>query len=135
MLKKSFLIVFLVLVPFILFSEILENSSNLLYNSKLEGSGIFAAPKGTVNPGKYLANKAPKQVTPGIKELTGQYIDDLGKVQPWKAHYDQYGRLIGRTDFNAGNITQGIPDIHYHLYEWGAGKTPLEIGSHIPGEF
>lgn len=85
--------------------------------------------------GQYLAKKAPEQVTPGTRILTGQYIDDLGRVQPWTAHYDEYGRLVGRTDFNAANKAANIPSTHYHTYEWGPGKTPLETGSHIPGEF
>lgn len=55
--------------------------------------------------------------------MSGQYVDDLGRVQPWKAYYDEYGRLVGRTDYNAGNKAQGIPDTHYHTYEWGPGKT------------
>jgi len=38
---------------------------------------------------------------------------DLGRVEPWTAHYDEYGRLIGRTDYNAGNLAEGIPDTHY----------------------
>ena len=87
------------------------------------------------NVGNYLAGKAPKQVMPGIRKLEGQYVDDLNRVQPWKAFYDEYGRIIGRTDYNAGNIAQGIPNIHYHTYEWGPGKLPLETGSHIEGEY
>jgi YD repeat-containing protein len=87
------------------------------------------------SPGNYLVSKAPKQVTPGIRVLNGQIIDDIGRVQRWKAHYDEYGRLIGRTDYNARNLSQGIPDTHHHIYEWGPGKNPLEIGSHLPGEF
>jgi len=79
--------------------------------------------------------KAPNQVEPGVCELEGQHVNDQGRVEPWKAHYDEYGRLIGRTDYNAGNQAQNIPDTHYHTYEWGPGKTPLETGSHIPGEF
>jgi YD repeat-containing protein len=85
--------------------------------------------------GSYLAKKAPFQVTPGTKVLQGQYVDDLGRVQPWKAYYDDFGRLIGRTDYNAGNLSQGIPNIHHHTYEWGPGRTPSKTGSHIPGEY
>ncbi len=85
--------------------------------------------------GEYLTGKAPTQVSPGIRYLEGQYINDLGEIQPWKAYYDEFGRLIARTDYNAGNIAQKIPDVHYHLYEWGAGKTPYEYGSHIEGEY
>ncbi len=33
------------------------------------------------------------------------YVNDKGRVEPWNAKYDQYGRQIERTDFNAGNIT------------------------------
>ena len=82
-----------------------------------------------------VGSKAPKQVAPGVRELEGHYIDDLGRSQPWRAHYDEYGRLIGRTDYNAGNRAQGIPDIHHHRYEWGPGRTPHEVQGHIPGEF
>ena len=85
--------------------------------------------------GDYLSKKAPNQVKPGTRQLKGQYVDDLGRVQEWEAHYDEYGRLIGRTDYNAGNKAQGIPDTHYHTYEWGPGKTPFESGSHIEGEY
>jgi hypothetical protein len=67
--------------------------------------------------GEYLAGKAPKQVKPGVLVLEGQYVDDLGRVQPWRAHYDEYGRLVGRTDFNAGNRAAGISDTHHHVYD------------------
>ena len=86
--------------------------------------------------GEYLAGKAPQQVTPGTASLTGQYVNDLGRVEPWTAHYDEYGRLIGRTDYNAGNASQGIPDVHYHTYEYGPGyESGFESGAHIPGEY
>lgn len=54
---------------------------------------------------------------PGVRYLEGQYVNDLGVVQPWKAYYDEYGRLNARTDYNAGNIKENIPNIHYYLYE------------------
>lgn len=91
--------------------------------------------KGPMIPGNYLAGKAPTQVTPGTRTLNGQYVNDLGRVEPWSAHYDNYGRLSGRTDYNAGNKAQGIPETHYHTYEWGPGKTPLETRSHLLGEY
>ena len=87
------------------------------------------------SPDKIFSTKAPKQVTPGTKELNGQYINDKGRVEPWEAHYDEYGRQIGRTDYNAGNNTQGIPDTHYHTYQYGPGMNGMETGSHIPGVF
>ena len=72
---------------------------------------------------------------PGTEVLEGQYVNDLGHVQPWRAHYDQYGRLIGRTDFNAGNKAANIPSIHYHTYGLQPDGTIFETGSHIPGVF
>jgi len=97
-----------------------------------EGAG--SAGQATGNVGQYLARKAPHQVTPGTRVLHGQYINDLGRVEPWTAYYDQFGRLIGRTDFNAGNVAQGIPSTHHHIYWWRAGYTPGHI-DHIPGVF
>jgi hypothetical protein len=82
-----------------------------------------------------IGSKAPHQVTPGIRELEGHYIDDLGRSQPWRAHFDEFGRLIGRTDYNAGNRAAGIPDIHHHRYSWGRGMNPMETGSHLMREF
>jgi hypothetical protein len=91
-----------------------------------------------VTVGRYLAGEAPLQVQPGVRNLTGYKIETSGaapRVQPWTASYDQYGRLIGRTDFNAANPAVGIPDTHYHTYQWGTGMNPLETGSHLPGEY
>ena len=89
-------------------------------------------------PGEYLAGKAPMQVQPGIRTLEGQYVNSMGRVEPWKAHYDGFGRQIGRTDYNAGNATAGIPSTHNHTYGYFGGRrsgTWMETGSHIPGEF
>ena len=97
--------------------------------------GQPVAPRPATGVGQLVAGKAPNQVQPGIRVLEGQYVNDLGQVQPWRAHYDQFGRLIARTDFNAGNAAAGIPDVHHHTYQWGPGMNPLETGSHIPGEY
>jgi RHS repeat-associated protein len=93
-------------------------------------------------PGQYLidkAFKAPKQITPGTPVLRGEYINDRGpggvRVEPWEAYYDQYGRLIGRTDYNAGLPGRNIPDVHHHVYEYGPGRNGAEIVSHAPGEY
>jgi hypothetical protein len=53
------------------------------------------------------------------------------ELSPWEAHYDEYGRLEARTDFNAGNKTQGIPSTHHHIYEYNE-KFPVgrEVISH-----
>jgi uncharacterized protein RhaS with RHS repeats len=81
-------------------------------------------------------SKAPRQTTPGTKALEGQYINDQGRVEPWKAHYDEYGRQIGRTDYNAGNKSAGVPATHYHTREYNA-QFPLgtSTGDHLPGEY
>ena len=86
-------------------------------------------------PATVFSAKAPKQVTPGTRTLEGQYINDKGRVESWRAHYDEYGRQIGRTDYNAGNRAEGIPDTHHHTYEYGPGRNGMETGSHIPGEY
>lgn len=83
-----------------------------------------------------FSSKAPRQVTPGTRELEGHYVDDRGRVQPWRAHYDEYGRMIGRTDYNAGNRTAGIPDTHHERWEYN-NEFPLgrKAQNHISGEF
>jgi hypothetical protein len=97
---------------------------------------ILAAPVEAQVPGGYLAGKGPAQVEPGVTQLSGQYVNDLGRVEPWTAYYDEYGRMIARTDYNAGNVTDGIPSVHYHVYEYNA-EFPFghEIQSHVPGEY
>lgn len=83
-------------------------------------------------PIEVFSSKAPMQTTPGTKQLSGVYINDLGKAQPWKAAYDKYGRLVERTDFNARNIKHGIPEIHYHTIEY-LPKGQLLKQNHIEG--
>jgi RHS repeat-associated protein len=85
--------------------------------------------------GLYLASKAPLQVEPGITQLEGQYINDLGQIQPWRAFYDDYGRIVIRTDYNAGNAAAGIPDVHSAFYQYGPGYSPFRIINHVPGEY
>ncbi len=93
--------------------------------------------KAAVDGATALANdgifvgEAPTQVTPGIQTLEGIYKSSNGKIQPWTGHYDHYGRMIGRTDFNAGNKTAGKPAIHYHAWEYGPGyANGKEVLSH-----
>ena len=92
------------------------------------------SPSGQKPPGEYLAGKAPDQVTPGVKSLRGQHVNNQGRVEPWTAHYDQYGRQIGRTDYNAGNKAQGIPNTHHHHFNYGPGVNKQDLG-HFPGEY
>ena len=93
-----------------------------------EGGGV---------PGIYLAGEAPRTVTPGTRSLSGVHVNDQGRDEPWVAYYDEYGRLIGRTDYNAGNKAQGIPSVHYATYDWNApyGKDGRMTANHLPGEF
>ena len=65
---------------------------------------------------KFLTRNAPTEAYPGITEMTGFHVNGEGRVEPWHAYYDEFGRLKARTDYNAGNKKAGIPDIHHHLY-------------------
>jgi hypothetical protein len=96
--------------------------------------GVFVAPR-LVSMQIFEIQSCRTQVQPGTRRLEGQYINDQGRVEPWVAHYDEYGRMVGRTDYNAGNMAAGIPSTHYHSYEYGPGRNGAEIESHVPGEF
>lgn len=88
------------------------------------------------NDDDIFSSKAQDQTAPGTKTLEGQYINDKGRVEPWEAHYDEYGRQIGRTDYNAGNKAQDIPDTHYHTREYNAQfPEGRRTGNHLPGEY
>ncbi|MCR5058221.1 MAG: hypothetical protein K6A81_06355 [Clostridiales bacterium] len=65
--------------------------------------------------GEYFKGKtgnAPYQVAPGTRRLEGVHVTNSGVEQPWIAYYDEYGRLIARTDYNAPNPASGIPSTH-----------------------
>jgi len=49
---------------------------------------------------------------------------------------DDCGRIIARTDYNAGNDAAGIPNIHHHTYEYDS-QYPFgcTTGDHIPGVY
>ncbi|RFA31089.1 hypothetical protein CAL65_22585 [Alkalilimnicola ehrlichii] len=100
------------------------------------GGGAGDVLKEGTFPDELFSKKAPKYIAPGTKTLEGQYINDRGRVEPWKAHYDDYGRQVGRTDYNAGNRAAEIPDTHYTRYEYDA-KYPdgRQVDNHSPGEF
>ena len=55
-----------------------------------------------------------------------QYVDGLGRVQPWEVHYDDFGRMIVRADYNAGNAVEGYESTHYHTY--GYRGNPSGVG-------
>jgi RHS repeat-associated protein len=77
---------------------------------------------------------APDQVTPGIENVKGVYDGEHG-AQPYSAHYDEYGRQVGRTDYTSAPDATNHPDPHYHTREYGPGYGPKgkESGP-VPGE-
>lgn len=83
--------------------------------------------------GARAVGEAPWIVKPGVRVLEGIHVDDLKRQHPWRAHYDEFGRLIGRTDWDPRNLP-GIPPVHYHTYKWTRGGV-IETGKHIPGEY
>jgi len=44
--------------------------------------------------------------------------------------------MLARTDFNAGNTTQSIPNMYHHVYEHNP-QFPLgrQVQSHVPEEY
>ena len=85
-----------------------------------------------------LGRVAPDQVEPGIRYLEGQYIRDgrngTGRVEPWKAYYDEYGRIYARTDYNASDPSKSISATHHHLPIWTrGGKYGEDV--HYEGEY
>ena len=91
-------------------------------------------------PGNYWRqsslNDAPRTTTPGTQSISGIHVNNLGQEEPYTAYYDEYGRIIGRTDYTRGNRAEGIPPIHFHVFQWNE-EFPLgfELNAHFPGEF
>ncbi len=121
-----------------------SNDGKEFNNKSYSSFADLMTPEEAARYKKYFVKDAPYNVSPGLYELKGIHIHhnnltNIDEIQPWKAHYDDWGRLIARTDYNAGNKKQNIPDTHYHLYEWGiqfgGGKSPHEYASHLKGEF
>jgi hypothetical protein len=103
-----------------------DGNIDLNFNSTVEK----ATPTGI---GARAVGEAPKFLRPGVRVLEDIYLDDLGRQHSWCAHYDEFGRLIGRTDWDPRNLP-GIPPVHYHTYKWTRGGI-IETGTHIPGEY
>jgi hypothetical protein len=83
--------------------------------------------------GRGLGAKAPDQVTPGVRQLEGQYVDDVGQVQPWRAQYDEYGRQVERTDFTDLPDPSTHTNPHHHTREYGPGYGPKGKDTRHPG--
>jgi hypothetical protein len=124
-----------------------EDKPYTVYNLTVEDDHTYFV--GTVGGGTWVHNagcigtadelfsvsgKAPWHTAPGTDTLEGEYVNDIQQVQPWRAHYDQFGRQIGRTDYNAGNPVDNIADTHYHTYGYNNGIR-YPILDHVPGVF
>ncbi len=113
---------------------------NDLMLSLLESDGDAATPEGDTHEGADVARggrglgaKAPDQVTPGVRQLDGQYVDDVGQVQPWRAQYDDYGRQVERTDFTDLPDPSTHTNPHHHTREFGPGYGPKGKETYHPG--
>ena len=78
----------------------------------------------------YLSHKAPLQTTHGIRQLNGTHITSNGRAEPWVAHYDEYGRQIGRTDY-----TRGPHGTHHHTREYLEYPDNVKVTDHIEGVY
>ncbi len=118
------------------------NSSNTTDNTSTSST---SATSSTSSPGDYMqgdngpSNYAPSQTTPGTQSLSGVHVNDLGREEPYEAYYDDYGRQIARTDYNAANRAENISEIHTHLriyneYYPSGIDLPPDL-DHIPGEY
>jgi len=77
--------------------------------------------KGECSSSGVGGGKAPDQVTPGVRERNGHYVDNLGNAHRWRARYDRYGRQIERTDFTRSPEPSTHTNPHHHIREYGPG--------------
>jgi hypothetical protein len=104
------------------------------------GRGLSGVLNRGTFPDAVFSGKAP-ELSPGHRTLRGLYVNDRGQPEPWIAHYDQFGRMIARTDCTRGNKAAGIPPIHHHLYYWHQGRMYPAVspvvpqGDHHPGMY
>ena len=78
--------------------------------------------------------KAPDQVTPGITNVKGEYDPPTrSQPEPYSAHYDQYGRQIGRTDYTDQPDPSCHTNPHHHIREYGPGYGPKGKETYFPG--
>ena len=115
--------------PYTVYNLTVEDAHTFFVGSAGGGTWVHNTCTGTADELYSNTGKAPWQTTPGTNTLEGQYVNDIKQVQPWRAHYDQFGRQIGRTDYNTGN-----PATHFHTYGYNNGIR-FPILDHVPGEF
>lgn len=91
------------------------------------------AAKGADDAGEYLAKKASRHVLrePGFwRECTRTAKVALNPGHP----ITRRTAVSSDGPHNAGSKTEGIPDVHYHRYEYGPGHGGgVEVESHVPG--
>jgi YD repeat-containing protein len=113
-----------------------------VYNLTVDGAesyfvgedGIWSHNKGRKRPTpleRSLAPKAPKQGKPG-ETIRGTYVDKDGNSHEWTASYDQYGRLMERTDFTGQPNPNTHTDPHHHNITYGPGENGTDSGP-LPG--
>lgn len=91
----------------------------------------------------YKKNIKPSDdVAPGVRDSVKMRIGSDGQEYLQTSHYDQYGRLIARTDHTSHPSSRPIhPDPHHHQFNYGsgnnggAGKNPNGGGNIFPGVY
>jgi len=106
--------------------------------------GDLMSPEEKVRYNKYFGKKSISQpmekngeyirVSPGTKYMTG-YYDNAGKIEPWEAWYDEFGRELVRNDYNSFDPTViGKTGVHHHKYHL-VGNNWTKIDEHFEGKY
>ena len=62
-------------------------------------------------------------MAPGVRDSVKMRIGSDGQEYLQTSHYDQYGRLIARTDHTSHPSLRPIhPDPHHHQFNYGPGN-------------
>ena len=102
--------------------------------SALEAAG--AAGSGNDDTEYAPGGKAPDQVTPGTRNVKGEYTpSSRQKPERYSAHYDEYGRQVGRTDYTDEPDPATHTNPHHHTRTYGPqygpkGKEEYHEGPH-----
>jgi Pretoxin HINT domain len=69
--------------------------------------------------------QAPNFVQPGVTNLKGEYNPTKRtQPEPYSAHYDEYGRQVGRTDYTDQPDPKTHTNPHHHTREYGPAYAP-----------
>lgn len=108
------------------FSQEEEKLSSILRGMYLDTSASIKS-KSLIE--KYVEYFVPAQLELE-KKLMGQHPE---LVEVWKAHYDEQGRILARTDETSESRSDGIPPLHHHLFDLeGRMHEGHIIGAYIP---